>query len=387
MEEKSNLKALLRKHLQGNLSPEEKLEIIYFFRMNNSFEEFPDVEEIIELMDTSSEMDKQRAEEIFENIIEYSTGKQEKSRPKKATLYIRYAAAAVFIGFCLMGYLSKGYFSPADSNNFDPGNSFVRINTGDEIKIINETDSIWIKDMLGNIVGQQLGNSIIYNQSEYSEEIQYNTLLVPHGKKFELSLADGTRVNLNAGTSLKYPISFKKGEPREVFLDGEAFFNVSEDETHPFIVKAQDLYVKVYGTRFNVAAYPEEEILDVVLVEGSVGMYRDRIIKNDEPYMLQPGDMGSFNKFDKELSSKKVDTDIYTGWVRGELIFRNMKFKNILKKLERQYNYTIVNKNNDLGEEIFNANFGAQPIEQIMDRFQKIYGIQYLIKGNTILIE
>lgn len=387
MEEKSNLKALLRKHLQGKLSAEEKLEIIYYFRKNQTFEEFPDVEEILDLMETSPELDKEKADDIFDNIIQISNQNKNNVLRKRPNYFLRYAAAAVFIGLCFMGYQNKDFFMPTNTSSFDPENSFVRIDTGNEIKIIDETDSLRIEDMYGNVVGQQFGNTIIYNQTEYSDQIQYNTLIVPHGKMFVLSLADGTRVNLNAGTSLKYPVSFKRGEPREVFLDGEAFFNVTEDEAHPFIVKAQDLNVKVYGTQFNVAAYPEEEVLDVVLVEGSVGMFRNRIIKNDEPYMLQPGDMGSFNKSDKQISSKTVDPEIYTGWIRGELIFRNMKFKNILKKLERHYNYTIVNKNTDLGEEIFNANFGAQPVEQIMDRFERIYGIKYLIKDRTIVIE
>ena len=388
MKEDSILKALLKKHLQGNLSPEEKLEIIYYFRKNHSFEEFPEVEEILELMDNSIELKDDRANNIFENILKISNWKNKKVTEKKSNSFIKYAAAAVFIGFCLLAYTTKDYFIPSIHSGFESESSFVRINIGDEkIKIINETDSTWIEDLSGNVVGQQIGNKIVYNKTEYADEIQYNTILVPHGKKFELSLADGTRVNLNAGTSLKYPVSFKKGIPREVFLDGEAFFKVAEDASHSFIVNAQDLSVKVFGTSFNVAAYPEESILDVVLVEGIVGLYKTKVIDNVDPYLLKPGDMGSFNKDENQLSSKKVDPGIYTAWIRGELIFRNMKFKNILKKLERQYNYTIVNKNTELGEEKFNANFGVQPIDQIMGHFEKIYGIKYSIKDRKIFIE
>lgn len=388
MEENSNLKALLRKHLKGNLSSEEKLEIIYYFRKNHSFEEFPDVEEILELMDDSAELNDERAKNILDNIFQISTSKNKHVTRKKSNYFLKYAVAAVFIGFCLIAYTTKDYFMPSNYSVFEPESSLVRINIGNEkIRIINEADSSLIEDLFGNVVGQQIGNKIVYNKTEYTDEIQYNTILVPHGKKFELSLADGTRVNLNAGTSLKYPVSFKKGEPREVFLDGEAFFKVAEDKTHSFIVKSQDLSVKVYGTSFNVAAYPEESVLDVVLVDGIVGLYKEKVIDNVDPYLLKPGEMGSFNKEKNQLSSKKVDPVIYTSWIHGELIFRNMKFRNILKKLERQYNYTIVNKNTKLGEEKFNANFGAQPIDEIMESFEKIYGIKYSIKGRKIFIE
>src|SRR5690606_36367432 len=107
-----------------------------------------------------------------------------------------------------------------------------------------------------------------------SDKLAYNTLKIPFGKKFRLQLSDGTMVHINSGSTLKYPIKFIAGENRQVYLDGEAFFDVAKDKKHPFIVNADNLNVRVLGTHFNVSNYPEDAVTDVVLVEGSVGMYR-----------------------------------------------------------------------------------------------------------------
>ncbi|WP_431243682.1 FecR family protein [Flavobacterium sp. P21] len=216
----------------------------------------------------------------------------------------------------------------------------------------------------------------------------YNTIKIPYGKKFRLQLSDGTFVHLNSGTTLKYPIKFIAGENRQVFLDGEAFFDVAKDKKHPFIVNVDNLNVRVLGTHFNVSNYPEDTSTDVVLVEGSVGMYQPNeefdALKNT---ILKPGFKGTFNKENTKISTKPVITDIYTSWINGGLTFRNMTFKNIITKLERRYNVTIVNKNEKLANEKFNASFKEESIENVMSYFNDIHGINYTIKGNQILIK
>src|SRR5690606_22630816 len=139
----------------------------------------------------------------------------------------------------------------------------------------------------------------------------------------------------NAGTSLKYPVKFLNGQERLVFLTGEAFFDVAEDADHPFIIKADDLNIRVLGTKFNVSAYPEDATADVVLVEGSVGLYDHTAKFDTDTFLLEPSEKGSFNKKEKKLKSEAVSTSTYTSWIEGELVFRNMSFENILRKMER----------------------------------------------------
>lgn len=130
-------------------------------------------------------------------------------------------------------------------------------------------------------------------------------------------------------------------EKRQVYLDGEAYFDVVHNATNPFIVKANDLNIKVYGTSFNVSNYGEDIYSDVVLVEGSVGMYSGN---PSNEIRLSPGEKGSFSKKDRIIDKRVVPTTLYTSWINGELVFRNATFESIVKKLERHYNVKINNQ-------------------------------------------
>ncbi len=302
--------------------------------------------------------------------------------------YISIAASVIVllgIGFFYKQNLSTK--STEKEFDFKSNDIVLQLENGD-IQVISEKNSSIVKDAKGNVVGNQNGDKLVYENSSDPEKLVYNTIKIPYGKKFRLQLSDGTFVHLNSGTTLKYPVKFIAGENRQVFLDGEAFFDVAKDKKHPFIVNADDLNVRVLGTHFNVSNYPEDALTDVVLVEGSVGMYQSNqefdALKNT---ILKPGFKGSFNKENAKISTKPVITDIYTSWINGGLTFRNMTFKNIITKLERRYNVTIVNKNEKLANEKFNASFKEESIENVMSYFNDIHGINYTIKNNQILIK
>ncbi|AXP80088.1 fec operon regulator FecR [Mariniflexile rhizosphaerae] len=293
--------------------------------------------------------------------------------------------AAIAFVFLTIGYFYKSGNFPNSKNTVIPPESItLRLENG-KIQIINEDGSSQLVDEEGKIIGSQNGSQLVYTNETKKETLTYNTLTIPYGKRFEIQLSDGTRVHLNAGSSLKYPVKFINGIKREVFLNGEAFFSVTKDAKHPFIVNATDLNVEVFGTEFNVSAYPEDIDTDVVLVEGSVGMYKNNeTIK--EGTMLVPGTKGSLNKENLSISTEKVNTLIYTSWRQGGLFFRNMSFKNIAKKLERQYNMKVIITNKLLENETFNANFNEEPIENILSYFNDSYNIKYTIKNNMIYI-
>ncbi|MEO1010277.1 MAG: FecR domain-containing protein [Bacteroidota bacterium] len=263
----------------------------------------------------------------------------------------------------------------------------LELENGD-IKIINEDGKTEVYDNEGHLVGKQKGKSLEYVNSPSKKELAYNTITVPYGKTFELLLSDGTRAHLNAGSSLRYPTQFLEGFKRQVFLTGEAYLDVAKDSLHPFIVGADMLNVRVLGTEFNISAYPEDETTEVVLVEGSVGLYqKENGYDAQKSIPLEPGFKGSFNRTQQTIETKEVITSVYTSWINGKLVFRNMAFKNILKKLERHYNVTIVNNNGDLANEKFNANFGKEPIQTVLEEFKDSYGIGYKFADDRIIIE
>ena len=155
-----------------------------------------------------------------------------------------------------------GYYSGVFQNEVVPAMSLDNVITlkleNGETKIIQNDAEESIVNNKGNVLGVQKGNIINYkNKSTEEETLVYHTLKVPYGEQFQLILSDGSHIKLNAGTSLKYPVKFIKGENRQVYLIGEAFFDVAEDKEHPFVVNTDELNVRVLGTKFNIASYPE----------------------------------------------------------------------------------------------------------------------------------
>jgi len=158
---------------------------------------------------------------------------------------------------------------------------------------------------------------------------EMNTVVIPYGSSSNITLADGTRVWLNAGSRLIYPSRFVD-RTREVFLSGEAFFDAAKNEKQPFVVKTADVQVEVLGTRFNVTAYPEDFAVQTVLAEGSVEIKKG--------VLLNPGELAYFNKKTRETRTQNVDVTEYTLWTQGLFKFSNTDFNRITKKLERFYN-------------------------------------------------
>lgn len=297
------------------------------------------------------------------------------------------AAAAIFIGVLTSGYFFYNNKLAGDTFTI-PADAITLEHEDGSIEILKKDGSKALVGKDGKVIGQQKDSKISYEEEKTAKKLVYNTLSVPYGKRFELELSDGTHVHLNAGTSIKYPIAFIRGKPRTVFLTGEAFFDVSKDSLRPFTVNSGTLDVRVLGTRFNVSSYPEDERTDVVLVEGSVGMHNDgETFDTEKSIILLPGYKGTYQKTDGEIHKEPVTTAIYTSWMDGELVFRNMAFENILKKMERHYNVSITNKNTRLGQEVFNASYGNIPLQKVLQDLKLTHGIEYTINGTTITID
>jgi ferric-dicitrate binding protein FerR (iron transport regulator) len=392
MNSNSEIKTLLEKFILNQCTAEETEEVIAYCRNNKLTDDFPTVEEVKILLGEMPKMDEQKANSIFDNIL--SAAKEQETvielQPRKSN-YRKYISIAASVLVLLgVGFAYKqGFFAKSAEVPFDFKSSDIVLQMEDgSVQVISENGKVQVHDKKGNIIGNQSGDKLVYEKQTDSDKLAYNTLKIPFGKKFRLQLSDGTMVHLNAGTTLKYPVKFIAGENRQVYLDGEAFFDVAKDKKHPFIVNADALNVRVLGTHFNVSNYPEDAVTDVVLVEGSVGMYRsNEEFDASKNTILKPGYKGSFNKENASIFTKPVLTEIYTSWIDGGLTFRNMTFKNIITKLERRYNVTIINKNEKLANEKFNASFKEESIENVMSYFNDVHGINYTIKNNQILIK
>ncbi|WP_203257138.1 FecR family protein [Hyunsoonleella ulvae] len=375
------LKVLFEKYINRKCTKEEIQQIVSYFRKSKDLSDFPTLDSVKALLEKFPGMDDKDADKMFNEII--------KAKPKRDNIFnIRkiIAVVVIFISVFTAGYLYQlGYFFQGNSGALTPKYEVVtlELNNG-SIQVIKENGNTNVIDNEGNVIGEQTGNKLVYSDKITSENLVYNTLKVPNGKKFDLVLSDGTKVLLNSGTSLKYPIKFLPGKTREVFLSGEAFFDVEQDKAHPFIVNANNLNVEVLGTQFVVSLYEEDKHTSVVLVEGSVDLSKDN---HTDSTILTPGTIGVLNSQTGIIAKQSVNTGLYTSWIDGVLMFRNQTFENISKKLERIYNVTIVNHNPTFSQEVFNASFDNETIEDILSYFKDSYDMNYAIENNIINVK
>ncbi|SDB48504.1 FecR family protein [Flavobacteriaceae bacterium MAR_2010_188] len=293
--------------------------------------------------------------------------------------------AAVFIGVLFSVY----HLWTKDIDQSEPNYSdqYVQLKMGDEsVLFIDQKESKEIISASGVLVGKQEGSNLIYLPNSEIEQLLYNELHIPNGKVFNLELSDGTLVTLNSGTKIRFPVKFIEGMKREVFINGEAFFDVAKDLDHPFIVNTDDIVVEVLGTVFNISSYEEDTEISTILLEGSVNMHN--INSSSDQVILKPGMKGSWKRDDKSIGIQKVDTELYTGWLQGELIFKNSSFKTIAKTLERKYNVSIDNRNKILSEKELTASFNIniESIEEVLKLISAIHPFEYSIKNNHIRI-
>ena len=313
--------------------------------------------------------------------------KRDKIR-KKINSVIKYAAVGLLI-FSLGNYFQQEGKLSNGNNALIPKEEAITIILGNGKMETLKVDEIReVMDDEGNVIGTQNNTQLSYTSSAENQKLIYNRLNVPYGKKFDVVLSDGTHVHLNSGSSLRYPVAFIQGTSRKVFLTGEAYFDVAEDEKRPFLVNANEIDIQVLGTKFNVSNYPEDANINTVLVEGSVELLRSsKGITGLESVILKPGHKAEWHKNSNEVSLSNVDTSLYTAWIKGKLVFRNTSFRQIREALQRHYNVVIHNKNVQLEEQIYDATFDIETIDQVLESFNRSWAIDYIIIDNEVFIE
>lgn len=165
----------------------------------------------------------------------------------------------------------------------------------------------------------------------------YNQLITPYGKRSSITFSDGTKAWVNAGSRLIYPAEFSK-EKREIYVDGEIYIEVSEDKKRPFVIKTKQMDISVLGTKFNVSAYEDDKIKNVVLLSGSVSISSNTHNK-DKEIILTPNQM--YSDLENSYSVENVDASVYILWAQGLYQFESEELGNIITRLERYYGIKI----------------------------------------------
>lgn len=197
------------------------------------------------------------------------------------------------------------------------------------------------------------------------------------GKKMNITLADGTEVRLNSGSTLKFPDRFQ-GNTREVELSGEAFFNVARNSDKPFIIKSGEVETMVLGTSFNVNTYPESKQVAVTVATGKV-----KVTSRENEIFLLPNEQGVFDKKSKSISKEKIDIAAFLHWKDGIIHFEDAELSQVLRTLERWYGVTFEVDNANIGDCHITATYNNERLDAILESI--IYakkGLRYQFLDN-----
>ena len=318
---------------------------------------------------------------------EFMTWRRRYERRRKL-LVVRCVAAVVilFLVSTCVWFVNRGgeesqFMFPSE---IKPGSlrASLILNDGQEI-MLDKRLSLMESDS-SVVLSNQKGELSYRNVRERAGESSVNTLRVPCGGEYQLMLADGTRVRVNSESELVFPTCFNS-DRREVFLKGEAYFQVAPDSDKPFYVRVNDYIVKVTGTSFNVTSYTDDPCTMTTLVEGKVSVYGNDSTWNCD---LTPGHMLKFDKGTARVTSEECDPRIYTSWIDGEFKFRDMRLEDIMKKLNRWYDFEVAYEEEELKDLRFSgAAEKYNPVEFLLKMIEEVTKVRFDIEGKRIMVK
>ncbi|WP_339715269.1 FecR domain-containing protein [uncultured Kriegella sp.] len=382
------MKTLVLKFLINTISKKE-LKILQKWLGNPKNREY-----FKEMIETNQRLDfayrKIDEETAYRRIIK-ATSEKGVGAPKRAHPIFKYAAIVLLFiatSFGLYIFMHKNEnVKIVSMPQVSAAESEIVLELEDgSLKVLNESENVAITNDKGDKVVQQEYNTLKYAASSSTEtDLAYNKLKVPYGKRFVIELSDGTVVHLNAGTKLRYPKVFAEAGNRDVYLEGEAFFDVEENKAQPFVVHTQQMNVRVLGTKFNVSSYDNENSTSTVLVEGSVGVYDTaKKYSNADGVVISPNQQAKIQN--GEFTVAEVDVQRFIAWMEGKLFFVNDRFEDIVKVLERNYNIKIINRHQELNDIRYTGTFQEKTLPEILNVFKRNTKFDYEIDNDSIVI-
>ncbi|WP_316838194.1 FecR family protein [Pedobacter nutrimenti] len=233
--------------------------------------------------------------------------------------------------------------------------------------------------------GSALTSTSISSQNNLS--IAKNVQLMastPRGGTYQLILPDGTKVWLNAASSLNFPSKFI-GKQRIVTLKGEAYFEVAKDKVHPFIVQSKSQQVEVLGTHFNINSYEDEGAIKTTLMEGSVRVISKELKNNSEQKILKPGQQSSFAN--NTITIAEANTDEALAWKNNEFVFHDESIASIMRKISRWYDVDVVFEGVDPNEKFWGSISRFSNISKVLENLQLTGEIHFEIKDRKVYVQ
>ena len=311
--------------------------------------------------------------------------------------YIRFAkyAASVLILLAIGNSIYKAKFDTSvitqeAIEHINPGyeKATLVLSDGTTVDLEEHKNELIVSNNIAQVKNEEEGlvYSAVDGETSVDNDVQplkYNTLKVPSGGMYQVTLSDGTKVWLNSETSLTYPEKFG-GEQRVVQLEGEAYFEVTKN-VKEFIVETNIANVTVLGTQFNVSSYKDDAFFSSTLVEGKIKLANTNDENTDSSLILAPNQRGLINKNSSKIQFEVVDTEVYTAWKEGKFYFERERLESILKRLSRWYNIDIVFEDESLKTEMFTGVvYKNKTIDDLLDMICKTTHVNYVITKNKI---
>ena len=326
-------------------------------------------------------------EKMLQNINQYV-------KSKKHKLFIHYFTSSVAI---VLLFIGVGIIYNKMTNN-DKQDVVVAdlldSKSGERIAILKTISGEQIILGRADTTRIEIGDGVMFLQdtvrcdSKYQTDKldvqdKYTTIQIPQGGEYSLTLSDGTNIWLNSESELKFPASFKKSR-REVYLKGEAFFEVTENKDSPFIIKMPEADVKVLGTSFNVMNYDNEKKVEVALERGSVIFYSNN---TNQKCRLYPGQVVRLNKEDSKMVTSYENIEQITAWKSGLFYFENMPLEELVLKLERWYQVKFEFENEELRAMCFTGAVKKyNTLSFILELITKTQDVVFVESENQILV-
>ncbi|SDE84992.1 FecR family protein [Mucilaginibacter pineti] len=370
MEEQELIKALLEKYKAGTITDADKavLDKWYLHVAADSSEELSEADRL------------QTFDTVLHHLEEVSAAKPIRR------LWPRIAAAAsVILALGIGGYFVLHKNEPitqvAVQHDVLPGGNkaYLTLGNGQRISLTDAKNGT-IANQAGKIIQKTADGLIAYdnsNTSHKNSEIIFNIIETPRGGQYQVVLPDGSKVWLNAASSLKYPAAFT-GTDRQVELSGEAYFEVAKDKAHPFKVKTNRETVEVLGTHFNINSYNDEPTLKTTLLEGSV-----KITTANTQQIIKPGEQAVLGS---SLKIQQADEEEVLAWKNGLFMFNDEPLESIMRKVSRWYDVDVQYGDIDKTQSFGGGVSRFDNISKVLQKLEITRMVHFKIQGKTIYV-
>ncbi|MCG8583045.1 MAG: FecR domain-containing protein [Bacteroidales bacterium] len=374
---------LITRHLKGELSDTDRQVLEKWLIKDNNRQLFEKIVNKENLLNQSLLFDK------FASDIAWQSVGRKINAQRSIGRWISYAAA-VLVPLVLFFSVYKISDDARNRNDYakvyeiKPGENkaVLTLHDGSTVEVASADTLINILKSGTNINIDSLGADYSVEQDKLSSQLRYNTMITSRGREFNLTLEDGTKVWMNAESQLRYPERFI-GNTREVYVEGEVYFEVAKDKNRPFFVNFNEKRIRVLGTEFNVRCYNDEQADVVTLVEGSIAL--DAM---QESVILTPDQQAIIAQNADQIDVNDVDANIYAAWKDGKFVYNNAQLETIMKDLSRWYQLNIFYQNEIMKDKRFSLYTNRyDSIEEMLEILEATNKVKFEIFEDNIVIK